>query len=298
MKNSIIAVVLTSFFIQSAFSQTDSLKVSETDSLKVSYSDTLPPKTIWRNFKYDAVSVGGSFFHTLTQPTRWERDDVYKFGATVAAIGLLYTVDGQASQYFRNQEANAPMLIKDIGWYFGSPQNNYAITGSVYLAGLFTNHQRLRRTGVLMITSASVSGFIQQVSKSVTGRARPDTGYGKNHFRPFGGSSGYRSFPSGHTVLSVTTMYALSKQFESPYIKAACYAVGAIAPVTRLWAQAHYVTDVVLSTIISIAVVECVDRYLDENRDYTADGATPKPPKKISWNLRAGPNSVGVVGVF
>lgn len=273
---------------------------SQTDSLAVAYSDTLPPKTIWQNFKHDAGSVGGGFVHALTQPVRWEKDDLYRFAGTVATVGILYTVDEETSRFFTKQEDGAPTILKDFGWYFGSPQNNYGITGSVYLVGLFTNHEKLRRTGILMITSASVSGFIQQASKSLTGRARPQTGYGKNHFKPFGGDAGYRSFPSGHTVLSVTTMYSLSKQFKSPWIKAACYTVGAIPPISRLWEGAHWLTDVVLSGIISVAVVECVDHYLDEKRNYGKKAETVgfEPPKKITWNLRAGPNTLGLVGVF
>jgi hypothetical protein len=62
---------------------------------------------------------------------------------------------------------------------------------------------------------------------------------------------------------------------------------------------AHWLTDVVLSGIISVAVVECVDHYLDERRGYAQkDGMPVQPPKKVSWNLRAGPNTVGLVGVF
>lgn len=288
------------FLIQNTFSQTDSPTVN-TDSLTVTYADTLPAKTIWQNFKYDAGSIGGGFLHAFGEPTRWDKNDWYRVAGTVAAVGLLYTVDEQTSDWFRNQEEDAPGILKDFGWYFGSPQNNYGFTGAVYLTGLFTNHEKLRRTGVLMITSASVSGLIQQVSKTVTGRARPQAELGKDHFKPFGGDAAYRSFPSGHTVLAVTTMYSLSKQFESPWLKGACWAVGAIPPVTRLWHGAHWLTDVVLSGIISVAVVEGVDTYLDKQRDYNTYKNFPQdesPLKKISWSLRAGPNSIGIVGVF
>ncbi|MES2485501.1 MAG: phosphatase PAP2 family protein, partial [Bacteroidota bacterium] len=217
MKNYIYALSFIFCLIQSAYSQTDSLA----NNPDIKYADTLPPRTLWSNFKHDAGSVGGGFLYALSQPARWQKNDFYRLAGTVATVGILYTVDGQTSRYFTNQKEGAPSVVKDFGWYFGSPQNNYGITGSVYLVGLFTNHQKLRRTGVLMITSASVSGLIQQVSKSVTGRARPQTGFGKDHFRPFGGDAGYRSFPSGHTVLSVTTMYSLSKQFKSPWLKGA-----------------------------------------------------------------------------
>lgn len=298
MKKILLVAAIVCCFTHTLFAQTDSLAVVSEDTLVHTIKDTIERKSIWSNFKHDAGSVGGAFVYTLTQPVRWQKNDLYKFAGTVAAVGLLYTVDEQTSRFFIKQEPDAPGIIKDFGWYFGSPQNNYGITGSVYLVGLFTKHEKLRRTGVLMITSASVSGFVQQATKSLTGRARPQTGLGKNHFKPFGGDAGYRSFPSGHTVLSVTTMYSLSKQFESPWLKAACYTVGAIPPISRLWEGAHWLTDVVLSGVISVAVVECVDRFLDEKRDYGPVDGPPALPKKVSWSLKAGPTSVGLVGVF
>lgn len=297
MKKIIFAALLIVGF--SCNAQQDSLLINSdsvtTDSSQIQQVK-IKKNPIWQNLKYDASNMAGGFLNAYTQPTRWEKDDYIKLGATAAGITLLYFADEEINTYFNKQEPHVPGVIKDFGWYFGSPQNNYGITGAVYLFGLFTNNENIRQTGVLMITSASAAGLIQQVSKSLTGRARPNAGFGSNHFKPLGGSAEYRSFPSGHTVLSVTTMYALSKQFENPWVKAGFWTVGMIAPVSRLWEGAHWFTDIALSTVLSVAIVEGVDNYLKRNQKYNYSEFKPK--KQINWRLVAGPTQFGVVGVF
>ena len=276
--------------------QEDSL-LSAVDSISVDSSEIKERKNpIWKNLKYDASNMAGGFLNAYTQPTRWQKDEYIRLGATAAGVTLLYFADDEINDYFHKQESHVPDVIKDFGWYFGSPQNNYGITGAVYLFGLFTNNENIRQTGVLMITSASAAGLIQQLTKSVAGRARPNAGFGSSHFKPLGGSAEYRSFPSGHTVLSVTTMYALSKQFENPWVKAGFWTVGMIAPVSRLWAGAHWFTDIALSTVLSVAIVEGVDNYLKRNQKYNYSEFKPK--KQISWRWVAGPTQFGIVGVF
>ncbi|SMC70766.1 phosphatase PAP2 family protein [Moheibacter sediminis] len=294
-------IIFISCFVISFLSkaQEDSLSV-KLDSIIVDSSQIQQVQTkknpIWKNLKYDASNMAGGFLNAYTQPTRWQKDDYIKLGATAAGITLLYFVDEEINNYFHKQEPDVPGVIKDFGWYFGSPQNNYGITGAVYLFGLFTNNENIRQTGVLMITSASAAGLIQQVSKSLAGRARPNSGLGHDHFKPLGGSAEYRSFPSGHTVLSVTTMYALSKQFENPWVKAGFWTVGMIAPVSRLWEGAHWFTDIALSTALSVAIVEGVDNYLKRNQKYNYSEFKSK--KQINWKLVAGPSQFGIIGVF
>ena len=254
-------------------------------------NDSLP--TTWELMKYDGVSAFGGLKKAYTAPLSWQKDDFITAGAVVAGTAALYIFDEETSDYFREQGEDAPELVKDIGWYFGSPQNNYGLTGAVYLVGLFTKNEKIRKTGVLMISAASASGIIQSISKTVVGRARPSTEEGKNSFDPFSSEGAYHSFPSGHTILSFTTMYALSKQFKNPFVKAGLIGVGLISPVSRVWSGAHFLTDVGLSLALSVAVVDSIDKYLNNERDYG------NPDKKgITWKMQVGLGRVGLVGTF
>jgi len=256
-------------------------------------TDSIKP-TIWKNLKYDAHNILGGIKYAYTNPFHWEKDDLLTAGGVVAGTAILFAFDEQTSSYFIRQNPTTPNIIKDFGWYFGSPQNNYGITGGVYLFGLLTDNEKIRKTGVLLISSATASGLIQTVTKIAVGRARPNINKGHASFRPFANEAGNNSFPSGHTILSFTTAYAIGKQFSNPWVKSGIYAVGMIAPVSRLIAGAHWLTDVTLSMALSIAVVDGIDHYLNKEQKYK----NSYNPRKISWNMRFDTNSIGIVGTF
>jgi len=250
--------------------------------------------SMWKNLKYDGRNIWGGIKHAYTQPFKWQKKDFLTFGAVATGTALLFLADDETSDYFINQGKGAPRDIKQFGWYFGSPQNNYGITGGVYLFGLLTDNEKIRKTGVLLIASATASGVIQTFAKTIVGRGRPILREGPASFEPLSGKPSYNSFPSGHTVLSFTTAYAIGKQFKNPWIKSGIYAVGMVAPISRLWAGAHWLTDVALSTALSVAVVDGIDNYLNKEKKYKADPTA----KKISWNFQFTGNTVGIAGSF
>lgn len=280
MKNYLLLILL--FSIKISFAQVDTTGFKK---------DSLP--NTWELLKYDGASAFGGMKYTYSRPLQWEKDDFLTAGAIVLGTAALYLVDQETHEFFIDQDPHIPQLIKDIGWYYGSPQNNYAINGAVYLYGLFTKNEKVRKTGVLLISAASTAGLIQTIAKTSIGRARPGTGEGKSSFDPFRGIGAYHSFPSGHTILSFTTAYAIGKQFENPFIKAGIYGLGMIAPVSRLWAGAHWLTDVGLSLAISVLVVDSIDNYLNEERLYG-----PEDKNRISWKFNVGLGRAGITGTF
>ncbi len=249
----------------------------------------------WGLLKYDGLNAFNSIAYAYTRPFHWGRNDFYRAGGTLAIVGGIYLVDEEISDFGRRNRDDIPQTIRDFGWYFGSPQNNYGVTAGIYAYGLIAKDPEWRRTGVLMISSATAGGLLQQILKTLTGRARPQTDVGKDVFIPFSGESGYRSFPSGHTVLAFTTAYALAKHFDNPWVKAGIYGVGLISPASRVWEGAHYLSDVVLSMAIVIATVEGVDRFLDTRTGYGKKRyGTKQKDRKVAWNVTATTRTVGI----
>ena len=257
-------------------------------------NSTVDSSSLWKKLAYDGASVFGGVKHAYTSPFRWEKDDFVTLGAVTAGTVLLHLIDEEGNEYFTNQAAGVPQGIRDLGFYFGKPLYNYGFTGSVYALGLITKNDDIRRTGVLLISSATASGVLQTVLKTVAGRARPVAGEGALTFDPFNKEAAFHSFPSGHAMLSFTTAYAIGKQFENPLVRYSIYAAGMITPVSRLWAGAHWVTDVALGIAISVAVVDSIDNYLKKEGRYESDRQKPM----IQWSLRLGPQKVGLVGTF
>ena len=251
-------------------------------------------ETTWQTFKYDLGSVFGGVGYSYTRPLHWQGKQWATLGAITAGTGILYIFDEETSNFSIRQKEGIPEFIRDYGSEFGSPQYNYMFTGGVYLTGLVTKNEKLRRTGVLLIASATSAGLLQQLTKSLVGRARPVSGKTKDTFDPFNPSRNFHSFPSGHTMLAFTNAYAIAKQFKNPWTKAGIYTVGLIPGVSRMWDGQHWLTDVALGVAISIFTVESIDRYLDGRYDEKYNDQS----KKVSWNLDLGPGKIGIVGRF
>ncbi|PCH77195.1 MAG: phosphoesterase [Flavobacteriaceae bacterium] len=247
--------------------------------------------SIWQDVIQDGGDLLGGVKYAFTRPLYWEKDDWLKAGAFVGGTALLYLVDEDTTRFFRDQKENAPGVIKEIGWYYGSPQNFFMISGGIYGYGLLAKNEKFRETGVLIITSAVATGLIQSITKNAFGRARPTENVGSDKFKPFSKLGAYHSFPSGHTILSMTASHAIAKQFSNPWLKGGIYAVGLISPVSRLWEGAHWLTDVTFGIVISILVVDSVDNFLQQKRK-------SRKEKVITWNVRAGINTIGLIGTF
>jgi len=250
--------------------------------------------TRWQMFTYDAANIFKGVGYSYARPFHWKGKQWKQFGGVVAGTGFTYLFDDNTSGFIRRQQQGVPKWIRDYGEFYGNPENNYLATSGVYLAGLITKNEKLRRTGVLLIASATSAGLLQQVLKSVVGRARPLAELGKDTFDPFNSNRNFHSFPSGHALMAFTNAYAIAKQFKSPWIKAGIYLVGATPGLSRIWDGQHWLSDFVFALAISVATVESIDRYLDKKYDEKYNNQE----KKVSWNLNFGPGTVGLAIQF
>lgn len=249
----------------------------------------------WTLLKYDINTTWQGVKYSFTRPIHWKKNDFLKFGGLVFGTATLALADEGIDKYIDNHRSNFPKVVRDYGWYFGSPQNYFMANAGLYGFGLLTKNSKIRRTSVLIITSSITSGLIQTIAKNGFGRARPGTGYGAFHFKPFSKEAGQHSFPSGHTILSVTMAHSIAKQFENPWIKAGVYTLGAIPPMSRLIDGAHWLSDIAFSAAVSIIVVDSVDNFLFKEKAF--DIIEPNK-NKISWSFAFTGNQIGIIGTF
>ena len=288
LRRTLFSFIIFLLFITKVNAQNDSIVLVELRP------EASADRTMGQKFLYDIGNVFGGMGYAYSRPVHWQGKQWKEFAATMAGTALLFLVDEPVNDFMQDAEDDIPQFIQDYGWYYGSPQNNYAMTGGIYLTGLFLDNEKLRRTGVLLISSASAAGLLQQTSKYVFGRARPRSGDSNTTFKPFEADKDYHSFPSGHMILAFTNAYAISKQFKNPWVKGGIIAVGSIPGISRLWEGAHWFSDIALSTVISIAIVESIDRYLDRKyaEKYNAG------EKNVSWNLNFSANKIGLIIEF
>ena len=253
---------------------------SEMQAQKRPISKPIDSASIGTLLKYDSKIALRAVGNSFTQPLHWKKNDFYKLGTMLVGTFALSFIDEESSEFFINIEPDVPEGIKKFGDYAGSPQNYFAATAGIYGFGLLTKNEKVRKTGVLIIAASITTGVFQSVTKFAVGRARPSQNVGSTSFKPFTKESGYHSFPSGHTILSVTMAHSIAKQFSNTWTKVGIYSLGSIAPISRLFEGAHWLTDVAFSTVISIVIVDGIDKYLLNTRSYDY----PNKKDKITWN--------------
>jgi membrane-associated phospholipid phosphatase len=251
-------------------------------------------RNLWQKFTYDLGNIAGGMGYAYSRPLYWKGQQWANFGYIATGTAGLFTIDDNIDNWANGWRGDVPRWLVDYGNEYGGPNTNYRLTGAVYLVGLFTKNPKLRRTGVLLISSASAAGLLQQVSKRIIGRARPRANVGKDVFDPLHIDRvfNYDSFPSGHTMLGFTNAYVLAKHFNNPWIKAGLYTVGSIPGFARIVDRFHWLSDVVFSTALSIFIVETIDKYLDTKYDEKYNDV--RKEKKVSWNLQFTPQTIGI----
>ena len=232
--------------------------------------------------------------HAFSRPFHWKKKDFTTLGTIMVGALALSAIDDETSALFVKNEPHVPNFFQEAGTRFGSPQVYFITNAALYGVGLFTKNEKLRKTSVLIISSSFTSGIIQSISKTAFGRARPGNGHKSNEFRFWSDEPEFHSFPSGHTVLSMTMTHAIAKQFNNTWSKVTVYALGSVVPISRLFIGAHWLTDVAIGTVLSIVVVDSIDKFLftPKASDY------PHHETHMSWNLSFTGNQIGVVGRF
>ncbi|GAA4882203.1 hypothetical protein GCM10023311_00340 [Flaviramulus aquimarinus] len=243
---------------------------------------------------YDLKNGIKNVGYSLSRPFHWKKKDFTTLGTIFVSTLALSTIDDEADEVFVRNEPHVPRVFQEAGTRFGSPQVYFIANAGLYGFGLFTKNEKIRKTSVLIISSSVTTGLIQSLSKTAFGRARPGNGLKSTDFKFWSHEAKYHSFPSGHTILSMTMAHAIAKQFNNTWSKIGVYSLGSVAPISRLFAGAHWLTDVGLAAVISIVVVDSIDKFMFKSNTYKYD----KKEKQISWRLSFSGDKIGVIGSF
>lgn len=179
----------------------------------------------------------------------------YAFGTLAVASAFLF-VDTQVILLVK--QTHEPWVarlgsISDIG-----KAENYLIPALiiVLVSGIFIRFSKspkrlnfwrlLRAHALFLFTAVAVSGIITDIIKPLIGRARPRLmeEFGAFHFVPLTLKSVFFSMPSGHATTMGAVTCALCLWF--PKTRYVVLPLGFVLASTRVFALAHYPTDVII----------------------------------------------------
>jgi len=266
------------------------------DTIDSSVFTPLKTESTGSIMKKDFGNTWKGITHFYKSPLHWKKKDYIQLGIVASSFAALTLIDEEAQPYFRRQESKAPKALKDFGFWFGGPINAVVFSGGLYTYGLLGKNQKVKKTGILLMASIGAAGFLQTFIKTVVGRGRPSAEAGSSFFKPFSPLARHHSFPSGHSVVSLVFVHSIARQIDNPYAKVALYGIGSIAPISRLWSNSHWVSDIGLGSFLGILTVNHIDRYL--TKIYEGENGEVKEKLTNTWKFNAGIGNVNLSYTF
>jgi membrane-associated phospholipid phosphatase len=180
----------------------------------------------------------------------------YEAGGAVLAIGALTLLDDPVQRWAQTERSSASDGLAGVFRHVGQPEVYVPVTLGLVATGVVTGERRFTNAGLRAMASLGVSAATELTIKPLLGRARPFSGVGPYHFRPFHGSY---AMPSGHTTLAFALAASLADEVRSPVVKVALYATATGTALSRVNDDRHWVSDVAAGALIGITSAKLVN---------------------------------------
>ncbi len=286
------------------YSQTDSLALqNNTFEIDIFAKDTLTDFEVLADSLYtkpkktpDIIRISDAFLYTLSSPVRWQKNDLLTFGATLGGTALLSLADKPMNEFMFRDQGEFVNKLGEFGYRNGKPYAAVIVAGGFYVTGWIINDEWTKETAAILTSAYSTSGVLQTAMKKIVGRARPTENLGNYEFRPFRNDPGFSSFPSGHSQIAFVTAFVLAERVEQPWLKGLFYTGAAVTIASRMYANAHWVSDVAFGGILAYFCTKTVMKRFEQSKYENPWERYQK--KHITWNVSVTGNGVGLIGTF
>src|SRR5437660_12334724 len=123
--------------------------------------------------------------------------------------------------------------------------------GGMWLLSHETHNEHWRETGFLSGEAALNSLAVVEGMKYSFGRQRPDEGIGNGEF-----FKGGTSFPSEHAAAAWSVAGVVAHEYPGTFTKILAYGLASFVDISRIKAQKHFPSDVVVGTVIGNLVAQ------------------------------------------
>lgn len=187
-----------------------------------------------------------------TSPARIKKSDAKWLVPLAGATAVLFAQDQKISDQFTGKQSlqNASLKVSTAGSIA-----TWGVPGAFLAFGKLSGNDRMADTGAKGFEAAIYSTITMQALKAFTQRTRPYMG-GNGSF--FGGGD---SFPSGHSMEAWALAKVIADEYnDKPMVKIGMYSFATAVSVSRLTAQRHYASDVVVGSAMGYLIGKFVMR--------------------------------------
>lgn len=211
----------------------------------------------------DVLRFSKGVLYTYSGPARWNKNQWLGFGAVVGGAGLLMLVDEPVQEFWANQNSKFLDRLERVGFHYGKPYSAFTATSVFYIGGAAFKNEWMRDTGLALGIGLLSGGLIQTFLKEAAGRTRPSAEKGAFEYDPFRGGVSYHSFPSGHVTVALGISYIIARRSEALGVKIVFYSLAGITAMSRMYANAHWSSDIALGGVLAVACGEAAVRFVE-----------------------------------
>lgn len=200
----------------------------------------------------------------------WESSDWAAVGVVTAATAGSYLIEERVRVAFQQHRSGVADVLERIGWWYGTPLFTVPASLVTLGVGAALKNADVRDTGILMSEVLLSALLIQQPLRIIVGRARPFMNQGHFSFNPFTFSNDYASFVSGHSYSAFGISNVVARQVDQVWASVTLYTLATITALSRMYADAHWLTDVLLGSVLGYVVSTAIWK---DQQDEIADPA-------------------------
>lgn len=180
----------------------------------------------------------------------------YEAGGAILGVAALALFDHPVQEWVQANRSAGSNGLSRVFRHVGQPEVYVPVTLGLVVTGLVTDERSLTHAGTRAMASLGLAAATELSLKPLVGRARPFTGLGPYHFRPFHGSY---AMPSGHTTLAFALATSLADEVKSPAARVALYAVATGTALSRVNDDRHWVSDVAMGALIGVTSAKLIN---------------------------------------
>lgn len=243
-------------------------------------------KNFFRDLAHDQKVIWTSPLRLQSTDWKWA---LPLLGGTTALLASDRGTTHEVNEFV----AGSPTSLRASRWTsrIGGAAANFGTAGAIYLAGRWTNNDRLRETGLLATEAVIHAGIVVNSIKIATNRQRPEQGNGKGRFW-----SGGKSFPSGHAGMSFALATVVAQEYrDKPLIRWGAYGLAAAVSASRVTGLKHHPSDVVMGGLIGYGIGRYVWRS-HQPRNVTGAMKAERPP--AIWRPVIAPQISRAAGMY
>jgi membrane-associated phospholipid phosphatase len=172
----------------------------------------------------------------------------------LGGIALTASLDEPVANHFRDHRSQTGQNVADA-WAKVGTIGVGAVTAGVLAGGLISHNEKVTHAGLRLLFSVGLAGGAAEGIKFALGRERPLQNTNALDFDPAHFDT---SFPSGHTTLAFAMATSLSDDIHRTWATVGLYGLATGVAVSRVYQQAHWVSDVVGGAALGIASAKLV----------------------------------------